>query len=135
MIGITLSFGGLVTVAAVGEYTASAGSASLGSALQVSSSGVQVSFVYAFTASPGSCPTYDGAPEGTSLTVAIYDYGTSSFAPVLLADNSTLFTGNFAQLSPGTLQTYTLSESVCVHASGQTVALAGSTGKEVEVGT
>jgi flagellin-like protein len=135
MVGVTVALGGLVAAAAAGQLSSAAGSASLGASLQESSDGAQVSLVYAVAASPGSCPTYGGVQEGTSLTFALFDYGTASFGPAAVLVNSTLYSGAYAQLSAGALGVYTISLGACAHPSGQTLLMAAADGKEVQFET
>jgi len=135
MIGVTLAFGGLVAITAASQFSSATASASLSSTLEESYSGVQVSLVYAVAGSPGSCPAYRGTSEGTTMIIALFNYGTSPFTPASIFDNGTLYTGTYAQLAPGTLVTYTISVGHCTHPSGQTILAVDAYGKEVQFGT
>jgi flagellin-like protein len=135
MVGVTLSLGGAVVVAASSQFGLAANSASLGASLQQSSAGVQVSLVYAAVFPSGSCPTYQGVKEGTSLTVALYNYGAADFAPAELVVNSTAYQGGYGTLALGSLGAYTITLGACAHSSGQTVLAVDSLGDEVQFGT
>lgn len=132
MIGVTLTLGGVVVAAAIGSAGQANASASLGSALQEEGSGVQVGLVYAAVASSGSCPSYQGETEGTSLTVALFDYGTGGFTPVEIAVNSTVYSGDFPAVGPGAMSLYTFVLGTCGHSSGLTIAAIDSKGEEVQ---
>lgn len=135
MIGVTLALGGIVVAAAMGSAGQANASASLGSALQEEGSGVRLSLVYAVVAPSGACPPYRGVDEGTSLTVALFDYGTEGFSPAEIGVNSTLYSGGFPTASPGAMAYYTVVLGTCAHASGLTVAAIDTRGEEVQVGT
>jgi hypothetical protein len=135
MIGVTLSLGGYVAFAAVEQFGMATDAASLGTSLELSSSGVQLGFVYAAVAPSAACPVYAGHDEGTSLTVSFFDYGTSPFAPAEFYVNSTAYPGTYPILSPGGLVPYTIDVSTCAHSTGQTVLAVDAAGDEVQVGT
>lgn len=135
MIGVTLSIGGFVAMAATSGFGLAAGSASLGTSLQQSSSELRVGLVYSAVVPSGSCPVYQGFTEGTSLTLSFYDYGTVGFAPVEFVLNSTAYAGSYATLTPGTMSQYTIALSSCAHSSGQTVLAVDSQGDEMQVET
>lgn len=129
MIGVTLSLGSLVSVAALGQFTQAAGGSSLGASMDVHAAGTLVSLLYVAVPPSDSCPSYGGAREGTSITVSVYDYGTQGFAPSLLAVNSSAFPGAYPELLPGAMGTFTVPLGTCAHASGETVALADPSGE------
>ncbi len=133
MVGVTLSLGSVVAFAATSQFELDERSSSLGAALAQSSAGVQLSLVYVTTPPSGSCPAYQGYPEGTTLTVALYNYGTSSFVPAEFIVNSTALPGSYAAVAPGSLLAYTVSPGSCGHSSGQTILVVDSLGDEVEL--
>ena len=132
MVGVTLSLGSVVLAAALGAFNQSAGAESMGTSLQESASGVQVSLVYAAVAPSGSCPAYGGAREGTSLSLALFDYGTVGFAPTELTVNSTVYQGSFPAVSPGAMRLYTITLGTCAHHSGQSIGAVDAEGDEVQ---
>ncbi len=149
MVGATLSFGSIVTVAAVGQFNASAsGESQAASALQASV-GKQISLVYGtVTAGSGACTkTYTGPDggtytEGKSYTIVLYNYGSVSFTPNEVFDNGTLLAvGGYATLtaaSPGQSAAPTsiaLALASCAHPAGQTFLLVDTSGDEVTIGT
>ena len=133
MVGVTLSVGGLVSVAAMGQFGLAADSASLGATLEQSSAGVQLGLVYTSVLSSSTCPTYGGYTAGTSLTQALYDYGTSDYTPVTIVVNSTAYSGNYATMGAGSLAAYTITLTSCAHPPGQTIVAFDSSGNEVDV--
>lgn len=133
MIGVTLSLGGIVAGAAMGQFGMASGSASLGANLAQSSAGVQLGLVYGAVASSVSCPTYQGYHEGTSLTVSLYNYGATNFTPAELVDNSTVYAGGYSVLRAGSMNAYTINLGACAHSGGQTFLLVDSLGNEVQV--
>jgi len=133
MIGVTLSLGSFVTFAALGQFGLAASSASLGASLDQSSAQTQLGLVYAVVASSGSCPTFDGVHEGVSLTLALYNYGTTNFTPSELLVNATSFSGSYAPTAPESLGLYTLTLASCAHSSGQSVVAANSAGDVLQV--
>lgn len=137
MVGVTLSLGGVVTAAAVGQFGLTSSSASASGGLEQSSSGRLVSLVYASVApgSGGCAATYDGAVEGDSLTLVLFDYGSSAFAPTALVDNSTVFASAYPVTPAGGMATYTVTLPSCAHASGQYLAVADNAGDEFEFET
>ena len=135
MIGVTLALGGAVASSALGQFSMADSSSSLGAAAQEAASRVQVSLVYLVAASSGSCPVYEGYHEGTSLAIAVYNYGGAPFTPVAVALNGTLYYASYSELGPGTMGTYTLTSGTCMHSSGQTVALGDASGDEVQFAT
>jgi len=133
MIGVTLSLGSFVTFAALGQFGLAASSASLGANLDQSSAQTQLGLVYAAVASSTSCPSFGGVHEGVSLTLALYNYGTTSFTPSELLVNATSYFGSYASTSPGSLGLYTLTLASCAHSSGQSVVAADSAGDVLQV--
>jgi hypothetical protein len=135
MIGVTLSLGGFVAFAAVGQYGLAANSASLGASLAQSSAETQLGLVYVAVASTNACPIYGGVHEGTSLTLALYNYGSTSFTPAVLLVNSTAFAGAYPTTPPGSLGLYSLTLAGCSHSSGQSVVAEDPAGDVVQVGS
>ncbi|MDG7007026.1 MAG: hypothetical protein JRN06_02140 [Nitrososphaerota archaeon] len=133
MIGVTISLGSVLVAAALGSIGQAQGAASLGASVQQSASGRELSLAFAAVAASGSCPAYRGGAEGTTLTLALFDYGASGFAPVEFVVNSTVYPGTYPALSPGTMGRYTVSLGSCAHSTGQTVTVVGSAGDEVQV--
>ena len=133
MLGVTLTMGGLVASAAIGQLGLQNGSASMGAALAQESAGKDLALVYLVAAPSGSCPVYAGYHEGTTLTLAVYNYGTERFAPSALAINGTVYAGGYSAVGPGSLGTFALSLGSCAHASGETVLLVDSVGDEVQL--
>lgn len=129
MIGVTLSVGSMVSVAALGQFNQAAGESSLGASMGVRGAGTLVSLLYVVVPSSPSCPSYGGVEEGVSVTVSVYNYGTQGFTPSLLAVNSTVFPGNYAEVLPGAMGDFTVALAECAHASGETLVLADSTGE------
>lgn len=133
MIGVTLSLGGYVTVAAINQFGLAQDAASAAAAIQQQSAGKLVSLVYATVTTSASCPIYDGQSEGT-LELELYDFGTVAFDPSETFINGTLFAGT-GTLSPGSIGAFAFSSPSCVHASGQTVVLVDAYGTEIQLGT
>ena len=137
MVAVTLAFGGAASALAMGQFGLAASSASLSGSLAQRSSGTQVSLIYAY-AGQGSCPAYKGAPEGTTLSLILSDYGSSRFAPVAAFVNGTIYASNYPVVSPGGTATVAiplLPSGTCAHSSGQTVLLVDSDGDEVQFAT
>ncbi len=132
MIGVTLSVGGLVVVSATEQFGLAESSASLGASLQQKSAGVQLGLSYIAIPSSGSCPVYGGNGEGTSLTIALYNYGSTAFTPAEFVLNSTVYQGSYQTLEPGSLSTYSFALGGCGHGSGMTVVVADSSGDVVQ---
>lgn len=132
MIGVTLSVGSLVTYTAMSQSGLAAGSASLGGALQQSEAGTQLALSYVAVVPSGSCPVYRGFNEGTSLTVALYNYGTGSFTPYEFVVNSTVYQGSYSVLSPGNIATYTVTALGCLHGSGLAILALDVSGGEAQ---
>jgi len=133
MIGVTLSVGGYVTVAAINQFGLAQDTASAAAEIQQQSDGKLVSLIYATVTPSGSCHVYDGQGEGT-LVLELYDYGTVAFDPSEAFINGTLFAGA-GTLTPGSIGAFTFSSPSCVHASGQTVVLVDPYGTEIQLGT
>jgi hypothetical protein len=133
MVGVTISLGSVLVAAALGSIGQAEGAASLGASLQQSASGRELSLTYDMVEPSGSCPRYMGATEGTTMTLALFDYGADAFAPVEIIVNSTIHQGNFSALSPGTMGQYTVALGSCAHAAGQTITLVDALGDEAQV--
>ena len=133
MIGVTLSVGGYITVAAINQFGLAQDTTSAAAVIQQQSDEKLVSLVYATVTASGSCPIYGGQSEGT-LVLELYDYGTVAFDPSEAFINGTLFAGA-GNLSPGSIGAFAFSSPSCVHASGQTVVLVDSYGTEIQLGT
>ncbi|MGD0396009.1 MAG: hypothetical protein ABSB26_03760 [Nitrososphaerales archaeon] len=137
MIGVTLSFGSVVTIAAVNQFNLSSNSASLGILVQEASAGKQISLVYGTVPYPGTagCPSYHGYTEGKSYTLALYDYGSVAFTPGEIFINGSLIAGGpYGTLSAGSMTVLTLTLGSCAHPAGQTFLLVDASGDEVQVG-
>lgn len=132
MVGVTLSVGTFVSYAALSQFGLSTGSSAVEAGLQQTTAGIQVSLVYLTVAPSGACPPYQGLNEGTSATVALYNYGTGGFSPVQFIVNSTAYAGGYATLAPGGMNTYVLSLGSCAHPSGLTVVAVDAFGNEVQ---
>jgi len=132
MVGVTLTVGGLVASSALGQFATANDAASLSAMTQEASVRVQVALVYLMAASSGSCPLYGGHNEGTTIEIAVYNFGGAPFAPTEIVINGTPYAGEYAPLAQGMLGTYTLNTTTCSHSSGQTVLVADSTGNEVQ---
>jgi hypothetical protein len=149
MIGVTLSFGGLVTAAAVDQFSATTGGESLAASAQQASVGKQISLVYGtVTAGSGGCTsTYRGPDgntyaEGKTYTLVLYDFGSASFTPGEVFDNGTLLAvegyATIASSQPGQSPSpvsNTLTLTACAHPAGQTFLLVDASGDEITVGT
>lgn len=139
MIGVTLSFGSFVTMAAINQFNLSTYSGSLAASVQQGSAGKQVSFIYfAVTPGSGSCVTaYQGVTEGKTSTLALYSYGSVGMNPTEIFVNGTLqYSGTgFGTIAPASMTTYTLTLSSCAHPTGQTILLVDAYGDEVQFGT
>jgi hypothetical protein len=135
MIGVTLSLGGIISIAALGQFGLATDQASLGSSLEQRSAGTQLSLVYASVTPASSCPSYRGEEEGTNLTVAVFDYGTVGSTPVEIMVNSTAHSGAYATVPSGGLAAYSVTLGTCAHGPGQSILLVDSVGDEVQLGT
>jgi hypothetical protein len=133
MIGVTLSVGSMVAAAAVGQFSQATNAAAMGASIHESAIGMQLNLVYAAAAPTGSCPSYQGYKEGTSLTVSLFNYGDADFAPAVFFVNSTAYAGTYAPLAAGTMGTYVISLVACAHYSGLTVLALDSAGDGVQV--
>jgi hypothetical protein len=138
LIGVTLSFGGVVAVSAMNQFNAGTSASSQGLMAQAASAGKEIALVYGVVPSPGSggcTTTYGGLLEGTGYTLAIYDFGTTSFTPAEIFDNGTLLSGTpYPTATPGSLTTYSLTLG-CAHAPGQVFLLVDSSGTVIQLGT
>ncbi|MCL5672576.1 MAG: hypothetical protein JRN13_03120 [Nitrososphaerota archaeon] len=135
MIGVTLSLGSMVVAAATSQFGLASGSASVGASLRESSAGTQVALVYSTVSPSSACPAYQGIQEGPNLTLALYDYGSAAFTPAGFVVNSTLISGGFPPLDPGSLVAFHITLGGCAHPSGQTVVAFDAAGGEVQVET
>jgi hypothetical protein len=136
MIGVTLVFGGFVTGAAISQFNLASYSASLGASVQEASVSKLVSFVYGVASPSGSCPLHGGVEEGTTYTIALYNYGTANFTPTEVFFNDTLYKGGgYGTVPTASLTTFTLALSSCAHSSGQTILLVDAHGDEVQFET
>ena len=143
MIGVTLSVGGFITASALNQFNLAQNSASLAASVQQASAGKLVSLVYDAVAqgSGGCTAVYGGYTEGTSITVALYNYGTVAFTPSAVFGNSTLIPSSgwsgtpSNSMAPGSMTTFTAALTSCAHQSGQTLLFVDSFGDEVQVGT
>ena len=135
MMAVTLSLGSAVVAAATAEFGVASSSESLGASLSQASAGTQLSLVYSTVVPAGACPTYQGAQEGYALTLALFDYGAAAFTPSGLVVNSTVYPGPLPTDAPGSMVAYSVTLSVCSHASGLTVLAYDPAGGEVQFET
>lgn len=137
LMGVTLSFGGVVTAAALSQFDLSTGFGPTMAGSQQASAGKQISFVYsAVLVGSGSCSsTYRGVTEGKTYYIELFNYGSVGFTPTEVVNNSTIYTGAYPPVPSGGTATYSLSLSACAHPSGQTFLFVDSDGDEVQVGT
>ncbi|MDG6920072.1 MAG: hypothetical protein JRN59_00910 [Nitrososphaerota archaeon] len=135
MIGVTLSLGSLVVAAATSQFGLASDSASAEAALSERTAGVQVALVYSAVMPSTACPDYQGAQEGENLTLALYDYGADGFTPTGFVVNSTVVTGGFGALGPGSLAVFDVPLGACAHPSGASVAAFDAAGDEVQFET
>ncbi|MDE1853619.1 MAG: hypothetical protein KGI38_07720 [Thaumarchaeota archaeon] len=135
MIGVTISVGSLVVAAASSQFGLAADSASLGSSIQQTSAEVQLGLVYVAVPPSGSCPSYQGFQEGTTLTVALFDFGSAGFSPAGFVVNSTVVLGSYGTVGPGALGQFVVALGSCAHHSGLVILAYDSAGDEVQFGT
>jgi len=135
MIGVTLAVGAAVVFAATNQFSLATGAEAAGSSLQLSSSGAQVALVFASVSPSGSCPLYLGENEGTTLVLALYNYGTTRFAPAEVVVNSTVYAGGYSVVFPGEMVTYALALGSCSHASGLAILMADPGGDVAQFGS
>jgi len=136
MMGVTLSAGGYVAAAALNQFNLAQNSESLAVAVQEAAAGKLVSLIYTSVTPSQACPIYGGFHEGMVLTLALYDYGTTSYSPAEVFVNGTLYSGGGYGVVPSDSEaTFTLTLSSCVHPSGQTIFLVDSYGDEVQIAT
>jgi hypothetical protein len=133
MIGVTLSLGSFVAFSALTQFGLVVNSASLGAGLDQSSAETQLGLVYAAVSSSNSCPVSGGVHEGVSLSLALYNYGSSSFSPSELLVNATAYPGTYGAIAPNSLGIFTVALAGCAHSSGQSVMIADSSGDEFQV--
>jgi hypothetical protein len=135
LMGVTLSVGSVVVAAATTQFGLAGGSASLGASLRAGAAETQLSLIYAAVQPSGSCPSYRGVQEGTSLTVALYDFGAAGFTPSGFVVNSTGYGGAFAETGPGEMGQYTVALGVCAHQPGLKILVYDAAGDVAEFGT
>jgi hypothetical protein len=143
MVGVTLSFGSIVTAAAIQEFNASAGGAYLVASAEQSAVGKQISLVYGtVSAGSGGCTTTYKGPdggtytEGKAYTLVLYDYGSVPFTPDEVFDNGTLLAvGGYSTIPASGLASNALTLAACAHPAGQTFLLVDSSGVEISFGT
>ena len=134
MVGVTLALGGLVTSSALSQFALANDSASLGAAQDVPAM-VQVGLVYFVAAPSGSCPAYKNYQEGSSVSIAFYNYGEVSFSPVDIVVNGSAHAGGYAPVAPGSMRTYELDIGTCSRSWGDTVTLIDQEGNELQFAT
>jgi flagellin-like protein len=137
MMGITIAMGGVVTGMAMTQYGLAAGAAGTASSVKEQASGAQLSFVTASVSGTGACPAR-GGPQGTTLAVTVFDYGTTAFAASEIVVNGTAYFGLLPVVQPGGLATYQVAlapSGTCARASGQTVMVADPLGEETQFET
>ena len=132
MVGVTLAVGGLVASSALGQLVMANDASSLSAMAQEASARIQLGLVYIVAVSFGSCPIYGGYHEGTTLEIAIYNYGGTPFKPAQMVLNGTVFAGDYEPLAPGSLWTHAIVGTACSHSSGQTLIMENSAGEEVQ---
>ncbi len=137
--GVTLSFGGTIAGLAMTQFGQAASSASVAASVQQQSLGPELSLVLASVSNQGACSTYLGAPDGSLLSVVVFNYGTLAFAPSLVAVNGTVYaSASYPSIPPGGLTTISLSLSApnsCAHPSGLTLLIANLNGDESQFAT
>jgi hypothetical protein len=112
-------------------------------AAQQASAGKLVSLVYdtVVQGSGGCSVAYGGYTEGTTFTIALFNYGTVVFTPSEVFDNATLTpSGGWSGapsngVTPGSMTAFTLTLTSCAHPAGQTFVLVDASGDEVTFGT
>ncbi|QQG48716.1 MAG: hypothetical protein HY247_08285 [archaeon] len=138
MIGATLLFGSLVVEAALSQSSTTSYSSYLAASAQQASAGKLIVLVYSsvFPGSGGCIQSYKGFTEGTAFSLALYNYGITSFMPTAVYINGTLYSGSgYASIIANGLTVYSFTTPTCVHASGQTFTLIDAGGSEVSIGT
>lgn len=139
MVGVTISLGSLVTSLAVGGFGAAASSASFASSLQAQASGREVAFVDSSVGSQSSCPAYQGAQEGQTLVVTLFNYGSAAFTPdEFVVNGSVYYSSSFQSLQAGALGTYSVSlqpAGSCAHPTGQALMVVDPSGDEFQYAT
>lgn len=133
MVGVTISLGSVIVAAALGSVGQTQEASSLAASLQQSASGRELSLAYVAVAPSGACPAHGGTNEGTTITVALFDYGAAGFTPAEFVVNSTVYPGSYQPLLPGTMGQYTISLGACAHPAGQTITAVDAEGGEVQV--
>jgi hypothetical protein len=133
MISITLSFGGTVAGLALGQFGQANSSGAVALSVQEKSALSEVAFVYAAASQTSGCPIFQGASEGATLNVTLFDYGDAPFAPVEAILNGTLHVSDFNTVRPGSMGWVAVPlGGACAHADGQNVVLADAHGGEIQ---
>ena len=127
--------GSIVVAAATSQFSSSAGSASLSASLRQGAAETSLGFVYDAVQPTGSCPDYRGYQEGTTLSIALFDYGAKGFTPAGFVVNSTAYAGSYAETEGGALRVYSLTLAGCAHQSGLTIMAYDGAGDEAEFET
>lgn len=139
MIAVTVAFGSYISYAAITQFNQAGNAAGNAAANQQQASSELLSFVYtSVVQGSGGCSTsYQGVTEGTSLTLAFYNYGTTPFNTGVTYINGTAYSGiGVSQIPAGTYISWTLTMGSCVHSTGQSIVLTDpTTGAEVTVQT
>ena len=137
MVGVTLSFGSVASALAIGQFGSADAASSLSGSVAERSTGTQVSFVFAYVTQTGSCTTFLGAPEGGSLSVILFNYGSTSLTPSLVTVNSTVYAVSAQPILPGRAGTLTvpLAPGACAHPGGQAVVVSDTNGDEAQIET
>ncbi len=135
MIGVTLLVGAVVVLSATNQFGLVANAESVGASIQRSASGVQVALVYAEVASSKSCPSYQGINEGTTLSISLYNFGSTQFNPSIIAVNATAYSGSFPTIGPQGIGYYSVGLGSCAHSGGQTIVAIDPTGDELQFGS
>jgi hypothetical protein len=138
LMGVTLSFGGLVATSALQQISLQSGASSAAASSQAAAAGKDLALAFGTVPAPGSggCrQSYAGFLEGTGYTLALFNYGSRAFAPAEVFDNGTLLAGGpYGAALPGRLTTYSLTLG-CSHPSGQEFLLVDASGAVEQIGT
>ncbi len=133
MIGVTLSLGSIVAAAALSQFGLANGAATADSTARQSAASVELGLVYVAVSPSGSCPVYEGNPEGSTLKVSLYNYGAAPFSPSEFMVNSSVYPGAYPTLGAGSLGSFTISLGGCAHSSGQTLLVLDTAGEGAQV--
>ncbi len=138
LVAITLSFGAYIAQIAISQDAQQQAAAQGAASQEQAAANRLLSLVYA-TVTPGSggcITTYSGATEGTSLNVAIYDYGSTPFDTAYVFVNGTVYGGSgYGTIEANSLAQFTLTMSSCIHQTGQTILLVDVNGGELQIQT